>query len=120
MARRKEAAEEPQEAAERSALAGAVVVVALGAAGFGALFAWSDAAGILAVWVVATGMVWWSVRRRNGTDQPLPSPTAAPTPGSELPGHGPIAVTRREGMSIFLRDDDTNPTRTHVHVELHD
>ena len=120
MGRQKRAAEEPTETEERSALAGAVVVVLLGAVVFGALFAWSDAAGILGVVIASVGCVWWSVTRRPGTDQPLPSPTEPRSPESELPGHGPIAVTHQEGMSIYVRDDADNPARTHVHVVRHD
>jgi hypothetical protein len=37
-----------------------------------------------------------------------------------MPGQGPIAVVRREGMSILLRDDADNPARTHVRVQRHD
>lgn len=120
MGRRGQAAEEPPEVEERSALAGVVVVVLLLAVVFGVLFAVSDAAGVLGVVAASTVAVWWSVSRRKGPDQPLPSPTAAPTPEDELPGHGPIAVTHREGMSIYVRDDADNPARTHVHVVRHD
>ncbi|CAL9302917.1 hypothetical protein [Streptomyces sp. SudanB91_2054] len=119
MGRRERAAEEQQETEERSALAGAVVVVAFGALVFGVLFAVSDAAGILAVVVAATAAVWWSVTRK-GTNQPLPSPTVPLSPEDELPGHGPIAVSHREGLSIYVRDDGTNPARTHVRVVRHD
>lgn len=117
MGRRQQAAEEPE---ERSALAGAVVVVLLLAVVFGALFAVSEEAGVLGVVTASTVATWWSVSRRKGPDQPLPSPTDPRSPESELPGHGPIAVTHREGMSIFLRDDADNPARTHVHVQIHD
>ncbi|MFI7394039.1 hypothetical protein [Streptomyces tendae] len=123
MARRKPAAEEPQEPQEpqeRSALAGAIVVVLLGAAVFGALFAWSDAAGILGTVIASTVAVWWSATHRKGPHQPLPSPTGPLSPEDELPGHGPVTIRHREGMSIFLRDDADNPARTHVHVVRHD
>lgn len=120
MARREQAAEELAEPEERSALAGAVVVVLLLAVVFGVLFAVSDAAGILGVVIASVGCVWWSVTRRPGTDQPLPSPTEPLSPEDELPGHGPVTIRHREGMSIFLRDDADNPARTHVHVVRHD
>jgi hypothetical protein len=37
-----------------------------------------------------------------------------------MPGHGPVVVSHREGMSIFLRDDADNPARTHVRVQPHE
>ncbi|WP_031039827.1 hypothetical protein [Streptomyces sp. NRRL F-5650] len=117
MARRKQATEDPE---ERSALAGAVVVVLLLAVVFGVLFAVSDAAGILGTVAASTVAVWWSVTRRKGSYQPLPSPTEPLPPEDELPGHGPVTIRHREGMSIFLRDDADNPARTHVHVVRHD
>ncbi|MFE0819151.1 hypothetical protein [Streptomyces sp. NPDC058847] len=119
MGRRKQTAEEPQEHEERGAFAGAVVVVALGAAGFGGLFAWSDAAGTLAVWVVATGMVWWSVRR------PVSDSSAPPPPGedrhscSECAGHTLLGVTpsrTQKGMLIYRSVPPDRPNHTHVHV----
>ncbi|MFF9324026.1 hypothetical protein ACF1AY_04835 [Streptomyces sp. NPDC014776] len=102
-----------------SPAAGACVLVLLAGVTVAAAFAVDQAAGVLTV--VAGGTVaLWRCAHRVGTDQPLPSPTAAPPLADELPGQGTVEVRHREGMSIFLRDDADNPARTHVRVELHD
>lgn len=119
MGRRKQAVKEPAEVEERSVFAGAVVVVLLGAVVFGALFAWSDAAGILAVWIAATGIGWWRVRR------PVSDSSAPPPPGevrhscSECAGHTLLGVTPLEGqkgMLIYRSVPPDRPNHTHVHV----
>lgn len=77
MARRDDSEEER----EPSRAAGACVLVVLGVVSLAVVFAASDAAGILTVWVVGVVAVWRCARRRKGTDLPLPSPTAPPSRG---------------------------------------
>ncbi|MGX1515021.1 hypothetical protein [Streptomyces collinus] len=116
MGRRKQTAEEPE---ERSALAGAVVVVLLLAVVFGALFAWSDAAGILGTVIACTVGVWWSATR------PVSDSSAPPPPGEDRPscrecaGHELIGVTPSEtqkGMLIYTSAPPDRPNHTHVHI----
>ncbi|MFG3154242.1 hypothetical protein ACGF7W_19610 [Streptomyces sp. NPDC048219] len=116
MARRKQTTEEPE---ERSRLAGAVVLVVLGAVVFGVLFAWSDAVGILAVWIAATAAGWWYVRR------PVSDSSATPPPGEDRPrcrecaGHRFVGVTpsqAQKGMLIYTSAPPDRPNHTHVHV----
>ncbi|MEV5659813.1 hypothetical protein [Streptomyces flaveolus] len=123
MARQKSAAEEPQEPEERSPLAGAVALVILGAVVFGALFAWSDAAGILAVWVASTVLGWWRVRR------PVSDSSATPPPGEDRPscrecaGHevvGAAPLEGQKGMWIFKTTPPGRPNHTHVHLAPRD
>ncbi|MGI3199640.1 hypothetical protein ACRJ4W_15415 [Streptomyces sp. GLT-R25] len=119
MARRKQAAEEPPELEERSALAGAVVVVLLGALVFGVLFAWSDAAGILAVWIAATALGWWRVRRPVSDSSAPPPPQEDRPSCRECAGHTLIGVTPSEthkGMLIYTSAPPDRPNHTHVHV----
>ena len=78
MGRRKPDVEEPE---ERSAAAGGCVLVVLGGVPLAVCWAVSEVAGVLAVWVVGAAAVWWSARRRKGTDLPLPSPTVPPSRG---------------------------------------
>ncbi|MEU2062888.1 hypothetical protein [Streptomyces sp. NPDC013455] len=106
-------AEEPE---APSPLAGGCVLLVLGGTALGGVFAASPEAGILAVWLVGVAAVWWSTRRRKGTHQPLPSPTAPPSPHDEQAGQ--TVVVYREGMLIYRTPDRDNPVRTHVHVEL--
>ncbi len=81
MARRQPSPAPAEEPAERSPLAGGCVLVVLGGAAGAGLWAASPEAAVLAVWVVGTAAVWWSARRRKGTDLPLPSPTVTPSRG---------------------------------------
>lgn len=110
------AAEEPE---ERSRAAGGCVLAVLGGGALAAVFAVDEAAGALTT-VTLGAVALWRSARRIGTDQPLPSPTDAPPLGDDMPGHGPVHVARREGLSIFLRDDADNPARTHVRVQVDD
>lgn len=116
MAGRKQAAEEPE---ERSALAGAVVVVLLLAVVFGALFAWSDAVGILATVAACTAAVWWSVTRRV-SDSSAPPPPGEQRPSCrECAGHTLIGVAPLEGqkgMLIYKSAPPDRPNHTHVHI----
>lgn len=107
---------------DRSPLAGGCVLTVLGAAVFATVWAASPEAGVLAVWATGTAAIWWSARRRKGTDQPLPSPTE-PCPYAEF--EQVIADARREGAGVtefpsgtvvISTPDATNPCLTHVRV----
>ncbi|MGV9281645.1 hypothetical protein [Streptomyces sp. NPDC003730] len=102
MARRKTPVEEPE---ERSALAGALVLVVLGGALLGAVFAVSDAAGILVTVAACAAATWWTVSR------PVSDSSATPPPPSDTPTGDVYAVegdrarevrrTPGEGYLIF-------------------
>lgn len=76
MAARQKRVEEPE---ERSPLAGAAVLVALGGGALGAVFAASEAAGVLVTVAACTAGTWWTVTR------PVPDSSATPPPPSEPP-----------------------------------
>jgi hypothetical protein len=100
--KRRAAVEEPE---QRSAAAGGCVLVVLGGVPLAVLWAVSDVAGVLAVWVVGVAAVWWSARRR------VSDSSATPPPGSEPPSGDVYAVegdsarevrrTPGEGYLIF-------------------
>jgi hypothetical protein len=70
-----------EEEREPSRAVGGCVLVALGGGAIAAVFAASEAAGILAVWLVGAAAIWRCARRRIGTYLPLPSPTVTPSRG---------------------------------------
>ncbi|MCI3153213.1 hypothetical protein ELQ39_15880 [Streptomyces sp. GB4-14] len=102
--RREAPAAEPEETGEgRSPLAGGCVLVVLGGGALAGLWAASPDAAVLAVWVVGVAAVWWSARRRKGTYQPLPSPTAPPPRGEVFAvetGRAARVVKGPGGMTI--------------------
>jgi hypothetical protein len=99
---RRTSVEEPE---QRNTAAGGCVLVALGGAPLAVLWAVSDVAGVLAVWVVGVAAVWWSARRR------VSDSSATPPQGQEPPSGDVYAreTTRvrevrkgpGEGLTIF-------------------
>lgn len=101
---RTDAPEASEVPAEPSRAAGACVLVVLGGGVLAVVFALSTEAGVLAVWAVGTGAVWWSARRRKGTDLPLPSPTVTPSRGDVFAvetGRAARVVKGPGGMTII-------------------
>ncbi|PNG17589.1 hypothetical protein [Streptomyces cahuitamycinicus] len=102
MARRKPDVEEPE---QRSTAAGGCVLVVLGGLPLAAVWAVSDVAGVLAVWVAGVAAVWWSARRC------VSDSSATPPQGREPPSGDVYAreTTRvrevrkgpGEGLTIF-------------------
>jgi hypothetical protein len=64
-----------QEPEQRHPLAGGCVLLTLAGGAGAAVWATSPDVAILTLWAAGTSAIWWSARRRQGTDQPLPSPT---------------------------------------------
>jgi hypothetical protein len=115
MARSKPDTEEP----ERSAAAGGCVLVVLGGVPLAVLWALSDVAGVLAVWVVGVAAVWWSARRRVSDSSATPPPQEQRPSCRECAGHELIGVTPlegQEGMLIYTTAPPDRPNHTHVHV----
>ncbi|MFJ4617407.1 hypothetical protein [Streptomyces sp. NPDC088812] len=104
---------------ELSRAAGGCVLVVLGGAAAGALFAIDEAVGVLAVVGAGWFALWRSARRMSDSSATPPPGGAAPLDGEEA-GHSVgdgTTLVRREGMLIYLTPDPDNPVRTHVHVE---
>jgi hypothetical protein len=96
-----------------SPAAGACVLVLLGGGALAALFAASDAAGVLTVWTVGTIALWRAARHQKSMSDaanPAPPPGSGPSSGDK-PADG-TTVVRREGMLIYRRPDPNNPHRT--------
>lgn len=107
---------------EPSRAAGGCVLVVLGGVVVAVLFAVDEAVGVLGVTAAGTVALWRSARRLSDSSA-TPPPEAAPLLDGERAvqelADGTTLVTR-EGMSIFLKDDPRNPTRTHVRVQTPD
>ncbi len=71
MARRQESGDESE---PRSGAAGGCVLVVLGGAVAGAVFAVSEVAGVLAVWVVGAAVLYRSARRTSDSSATPPPP----------------------------------------------
>jgi hypothetical protein len=116
MGGRKDAAEESE---ERSAAAGACVLVVLGAAPLAAMFAVSDVAGVLAVWVVGAVALWRAARRRMSDSSATPPPEEGRPSCRECAGHELVSVTPldgQKGMLIYTSAPPDRPNYTHVHI----
>lgn len=119
MSRRKQTEPEPEEVPERSAAAGAVVFTILGTGAVGGIVAVSSTVGVLGLWAVGTGALWWAMRR------PVSDSSAPPPPREERPscdecaGHSLIGVTPLEGqkgMLIYKSAPPDRPNHTHIHL----
>lgn len=116
MGGRKNAAEEPE---ERSATAGACVLVVLGGVATAAVFAVSDVAGVLAVWVVGALLLWRSARRRVSDSSATPPPQQGRPSCRECAGHELVSVAPLEGqkgMLIYKTAPPDRPSHTHIHL----
>ena len=116
MGRRKPGVEEPD---ERSPLAGGCVLIVLGGVPIAALWALSDVAGVLAVWVVGAAAVWWSARRRVSDSSATPPPGEGRPSCRECAGHTLVGVTPSEtqkGMLIYKSAPPDRPNHTHIHM----
>lgn len=109
----------PEETEERSPAAGVLVLAVLGGVALAVVFAASDVAGVLAVWVVGVAAVWWSARRRMSDSSPTPPPGEDRPVCRECAGHELIGVTpsqAQKGMLIYTTAPPDRPNHTHVHV----
>jgi hypothetical protein len=116
MAARKTKPEEPE---QRSAVAGGCVLLVLAGVPLAVLWALSDAAGVLAVWVVGAAAVWWSARRRVSDSSATPPPERERPSCRECAGHELVDVTPSEtqkGMLIYKSAPPDRPNHTHVHI----
>ena len=89
--------EEPEGA---SRAAGGCAVVVLGGLPLAAVFAVSPDAGVLTVWGIGAGALWWAVRRVPRTANPAPPP--------------PPEGAAEEKRLFSVVDDPDNPNRSHV------
>jgi hypothetical protein len=115
MGGRKDAAEEPE---ERSPVAGACVLVVLGGSATAAVFAVSDVAGVLAVWVVGALLLWRAARRVSDSSATPPPEEGRPS-CRECAGHELVSVTPldgQKGMLIYTSAPPDRPNYTHVHI----
>jgi len=106
----KESSEEP------GRTAGACVLVVLAGVVTAVVFAVSPTAGVLAVWVVGTVLLWRSVRR---TANPAPPPGEERPSCDECAGHKLVSVAPlegRKGMLIYTTVAPGLPNYTHIHI----
>ncbi|MFD3503737.1 hypothetical protein [Streptomyces sp. NPDC058678] len=110
MGRKRAPAEEPEES---SRAAGACVLVVLGGTAAAAVFAASDVAGVLTLWVVGVVLLWRSVRR---TANPAPPPEVEHPSCRECAGHEPARIEAQKGMLFYSFVLPDRPNHTHVHL----
>lgn len=123
MSRKRRAEPEPEEQAEetpeRSATAGAVVLTVLGTGAVGGIVAASTTVGVLGLWVVGTGALWWTLRRPVSDSSAPPPPREERPSCNECAGHELIGVTPFEGqkgMLIYKSAPTDRPNHTHIHI----
>lgn len=83
MSRRQRAEAEPEEPSGGSAAAGAVVLTVLGTGAAGGIVAVSQPVGILGLWAVGTGVLWWALRRPTKIENHSPPPPGPPSPNAK-------------------------------------
>lgn len=83
-----------QEPEERSRAAGGCVLLSLTAAAGAGIWEASPDAAVLTLWVIGTGAIWWSARRRV-SDMPATPPT--PATGTVYAAHGDEIERVQEG-----------------------
>lgn len=119
MSPRQQAEAEPEEPSGAGPMAGAVVLTVLGTGAAGGIVAVSQPIGILGLWAIGTGALWWALRR------PVSDSSAPPPPGGDRPscdectGHSLIGVTPLEGqkgMLIYKSAPPNRPNHTHIHL----
>jgi hypothetical protein len=96
--------EEPEETPESSPVAGACVLVVLGAGATGATYAASPTAGILALWAIGGTALWRYVRRTaNPAPPPPPERGSAKKPQftvlEDRPGHCTVQWTEEAPLT---------------------
>jgi hypothetical protein len=119
MAARKKRHAPVEESEQRSAAAGGCVLAVLGGVPLAVLWALSDVAGVLAVWVVGVAAVWWSARRRVSDSSATPPPREGRPSCRECAGHTLLSVTPledQEGMLIYKTAPPDRPNHTHIHI----
>jgi hypothetical protein len=79
MSPKKKPEPEPEEPAEGSRTAGALVLTVLAGAGLGGIYAASPAAAVGTVWVLGAGTLWKAARRPTKIENHSPPPPEPPS-----------------------------------------
>ena len=114
--------DEPEPPVEGSPAAGILTLAVLGAGAAAGVYAASPEAGVLGLWAVGTGSLWWSCRRSvPRAANPAPPPGEKRPSCSECAGHTLLDVAplsgAQKGMLIYKSAPPDRPNHTHIHLQ---